>query len=155
MTKEATRRESLRKDGALHPDSKKVKSELFAEDTFFDPEDLAQVKYEMLRCIRTEKFSITKASQKFGLSRPSYYQSKEQFEKHGLMGLIPLKPGPKHAHKLTEDVILFVREQLEIMDRKDWENISRLVYEKFGKRVHPRSIARCIRLEKKTGEMVQ
>jgi len=149
MTK-VTRLENLKKDGGLHPDSEKVKSELFMEGTFFDPEDLAQVKYEMLRSVQTENLSITKASRKFGLSRPSYYQSKEQFKKNGLMGLIPLKPGPKHAHKLSDDVMSFVREQLDISGKRDWGKISQMVYEKFKKRVHPRSIERSIRLEKKT-----
>jgi transposase len=145
-----TRRKNLKKDGALHPNPEKVKSELFWEGTFFNPEDLAQVKYEMLRSVQMEKLSITKASKKFGLSRPSYYQSKKQFEKDGITGLIPLKPGPKHAHKLSDDVMLFVKEQLDLSGGKDWKKISQLVYEKFKKRVHPRSIERSIRLEKKT-----
>lgn len=149
MTK-TTRLENLKKDGALHPDSEKVKSELFMAGTFFDPKDLAQIKYEMLRSVQTENISITKASRKFGLSRPSYYQSKEQFEKNGLMGLIPLKPGPKHAHKLTDDVMSFVKKQLDVSGKRDWEKMSRMIYEKFKKRVHPRSIERSIRLEKKT-----
>jgi len=150
MTKKTMRRESLRMDGALHPDPEKVKCELFTGNAFFDPEDIAQVKYEMLRSVQMEKLSITEASRKFGLSRPSYYQGLEQFEKHGLMGLVPLKSGPKQAHKLTGDVMSFIKEHLDVPGKKDWGKISRQVYEKFGKRVHPRSIERSIRLEKKT-----
>lgn len=155
MTKTTTRRENLRMDGALHPDPEKVKCELFTGNAFFDPEDIAQVKYEMLRSVHLEKLSITEASRKFGLSRPSYYQGLEQFEKHGLMGLVPLKSGPKQAHKLTGDVMSFIKEHLDVPGKRDWKKISQRIYDKFGKRVHPRSIERSIRLEKKTRTAAQ
>ena len=59
----------------------------FATDTFFDPRDLVQVKYEMLRRVQSEGHSVTGAATAFGFSRPSFYQALSAFEEGGLAGL--------------------------------------------------------------------
>ena len=41
--------EALRKEGTLNPRPRAVTNPLFEESDFFDPHDLVQVKYEMLR----------------------------------------------------------------------------------------------------------
>ena len=140
----------LKEDGALHPDPDKVSARLFAENVFFDPRDLVQVKYEMLRCIRQDKYSISEAAQMYGLSRPSFYKARDRFEKEGIAGLLSRKRGPKNAHKLTEEVLSFVTEQLEAQSGKVcWNNLSRMIEKQFSKKVHPRSIERSIKQEKK------
>ena len=59
----------LREQGALnlHP----VADELFVKSEFFDSHDLVQVKYEMLRGVRSDGRSITEAASAFGFSRPA------------------------------------------------------------------------------------
>jgi len=152
IKKDAIKNNLLKDNGVLHPDPDKVKAELFAGNDFFDPHDLIQVKYEMLRCIREEKCSVREAAQMFGLSRPSFYQAQAQFEKEGVAGLLPRKRGPKKAHKLTEDIQSFVKEKLEEKPGKiSWENLSRMVEERFAKKLHPRSIERKMKQRKKRG----
>ena len=46
--------ESLRQQGVLNPHPEKVADPLFHDSEFFDPRDLVQVKYEMLRRVRVE-----------------------------------------------------------------------------------------------------
>jgi hypothetical protein len=48
--------ESLRKYGALNPHPQKVVEKTFSDSVleFFDPRDLVQVKYEMLRSVDKE-----------------------------------------------------------------------------------------------------
>ena len=48
--------ESLKKYGALNPNPQKVVEETFSDSRleFFDPRDLVQVKYEMLRAVEKE-----------------------------------------------------------------------------------------------------
>ena len=46
--------ESLRQQGVLNPHPEKVAEPLFHGSEFFDPRDLVQVKYEMLRRVRVE-----------------------------------------------------------------------------------------------------
>ena len=144
--------ELLKEEGALHPDPDKVSAKLFVENDFFDPRDLVQVKYEMLRCIRHDKCSISEAAKMYGLSRPSFYKARDRFEKEGVSGLLPRKRGPKNAHKLTGDVLRFVTEKLEAQSEEMcWKDLSQMVEERFSKKVHPRSIERSIRQRKRGG----
>ena len=46
--------ESLRQQGVLNPHPQKVADPLFHGSEFFDPRDLVQVKYEMLRRVQVE-----------------------------------------------------------------------------------------------------
>lgn len=150
--KKTAKSKRLKNDGVLHPNPNKVQAELFAGNEFFDPQDLVQVKYEMLRCVREEKCSVRKAAEMFGLSRPSFYQARSQFEKEGVAGFLPRKRGPKEAHKLTEDVRSFVKEKLEEKPGKiSWEILSQVIEERFTKKIHPRSIERSMKQRKKGG----
>ena len=79
---------TLQQQGTLNPRPKAVRDELFLQDEFFDTRDLVQVKYEMLRRVRTEGKSVTDAAANFGFSRPSFYQAQAAFEQNGLAGLV-------------------------------------------------------------------
>ena len=144
------KREALKKNGTLHPNPEKVRAKLFACNEFFDPRDLVQVKYEMLRYFREENCSVSKIAQMFGLSRPSFYQARERFETDGVAGLFPQTRGPKQAHKLTEYVLEFIREKLEKKNGNvSWAKLSQMVQKRFSKKIHPRSIERIIKKERR------
>src|SRR5262252_438404 len=110
MPKKDPKLEALREQGTLNPRPRDVIDPLFATDSFFDPRDLVQVKYEMLRRVQSEGYSVTGATMAFGFSRPSFYQALSAFEEAGLAGLVPHKRGPKQAHKLTNEVLSFIVE---------------------------------------------
>ena len=143
--------ESLKKYGALNPHPEKVAEKMFSDSSleFFDPRDLVQVKYEMLRAVDKEGLSIKQASEAFGFSRPAFYQAQSQFKQEGVTGLIKKRPGPKSAHKLTADVLAFIEEKLEEGKPLRARKLAPLIKEKFGKDVHPRSIERAVRRRKK------
>jgi len=88
-----------------------VRHPLFQNSEFFDPSDLLQVKYEMLRQAHAEKRAVFSTAKEFGFSRPSFYQAEFAFEQDGLPGLLPQKRGPRNGHKLTPEVMKFVTEQ--------------------------------------------
>jgi transposase len=139
---------ALRDHGALntHP----VQDELFAGSEFFDPRDLVQVKYEMLRKVHKEGKSVRGTAEGFGFSRPSFYNSKADFEREGVMGLIPRKRGPKGGHKLTAEVLEFV-EGLTARGERGISALMGRIEEHFGLRVHRRTLERALgRREKKT-----
>jgi hypothetical protein len=48
----------LKRSGALNPRPDSVSDTLFQENPFFDPKDLLQVRYEMLRRHSVERVSI-------------------------------------------------------------------------------------------------
>ena len=91
---------ALLEEGTLNPTPEKVRDPKFRENEFFDPRDVVQVKYEMLRRVSIEKASVTCATEEYGVSRPTYYQSKASFDKRGVAGLVPQKRGPRGPHKL-------------------------------------------------------
>src|ERR1035438_9481085 len=101
---------ALRQQGCLNPHPEQVKDELFQTREFFDPRDLVQVKYEMLRRVETEGLPVNQSAAAFGFSRPSFYQAQAGFQQGGLPALMPQKRGPKRAHKLTAEVLTFIRQ---------------------------------------------
>ena len=123
---------TLQQQGTLNPRPKQVRDELFLQDEFFDPRDLVQVKYEMLRRVQTEGQSVTDASANFGFSRPSFYQALSAFEQDGLAGLVPHKRGPKQAHKLTEEVLTFIGEMRQKEPSVRLPDLVKLIQERFG-----------------------
>jgi transposase len=143
--------ESLKKYGAFNPHPQKVVEETFSDSAleFFDPRDLVQVKYEMLRAVEKEGRSVKHASQAFGLSRPAFYQAQSQFKRGGVTGLVKKRPGPKSAHKLTADILTFIEEKIEEDKPLRARKLAPLIKEKFGKDVHPRSIERAVARRKK------
>lgn len=142
--------ETLREQGALNPHPERVKDSLFEQHDFFDPRDLIQVKYEMLRLVEKEGENVSCAAETFGLSRPTFYEARKAFEKEGLVGLLPRKRGPRGAHKLSEEVMEFVESFIEETDNRKPTELEKEVREKFGIRVHPRSFERALRRRKKT-----
>lgn len=143
------KRQALQQQGTWNPRAQEVADEWFHKDPFFDPRDLLQVKYEMLRRVRDEGQSITKAATSFGFSRPSFYQAQEAFQQQGLAGLVPRKRGPKQAHKLTGEVLAFITAERQKEPPPKLEDLVPLVRKRFGITVHPRSIERSLQRSQK------
>lgn len=144
-----TKSKTLQKQRCLNPRPEKVTNELFQKSDFFDPRDLLQVKYEMLRRVRIDQQPIRQVAFQFGFSRPSVYKALVNFNRTGLLGLVRIKPGPHRAHKLSEPVVKFIEEQ----KREDGsvtlgELVSR-IKRQFGLDVHTRSIQRALKRKKK------
>lgn len=146
-----SKREILRQLGALYSAAENVRDELFVGHEFFDPNDLVQVKYEMLRRVRIDGRSVSRAAHDFGFSRTAFYQALASFEEQGLPGLVPKRPGPKHAHKLSDAVLKFLEEQLLADRRLRSVVLAEMVQQQFGFSVHPRSIERALARHRKKG----
>jgi transposase len=144
MPEKDPKREALRVQGTLNPRPREVTDPLFATDGFFDPRDLVQVKYEMLRRVQSEGHTVTGAATAFGFSRPSFYQALAAFQEGGLAGLVPHKRGPKQAHKLTDEVLAFIVGIRQKQPHVRTAELVRLIRERFGTKVHPRSIERSL-----------
>jgi transposase len=136
------KQQALRQQGTLNLRARDVKHPLFQDSEFFDSRDLVQVKYEMLREVQVENQPVSRSATAFGFSRPSFYQAQEAFAREGLSGLVPRKRGPHGAHKLTPEVMEFVVETLAAEPLLDAAELARRIKERFGLRVHPRSIER-------------
>jgi transposase len=144
-----TKRSLLRQQGTLNPRSNEVQHESFHDGDFFDPEDLLQVKYEMLRQVDVDKHPVSQAAKAFGFSRPSFYQAQAAFQEAGLAGLLPQKRGPRSGHKLTGELMQFVTQLRAAEPDISSPQLARQVAQRFGVSVHPRSIDRQLRRQKK------
>lgn len=128
----------------LNPRPQAVTDEAFGASEFFDARDLVQVKYEMVRRVEADGVSVSAAAVAFGFSRQSYYSAARALAAEGLQGLVPAKPGPRGAHKLTDEVIAFARERLAEDASLRPRQLVDAIAGRFGVTVHPRSIERAL-----------
>lgn len=142
----ARRRQALSAHGATHPHPEAVTDPLFRDSAFFDPDDLVQVKYEMLRSVQKDGRTVVEAAQAFGLSRPAFYVTQGLFQREGLPGLLPRKRGPKRPHKLTNETLAVLAQAVQEAGRMlKGEELAALLAQRFGIEAHPRSVLRRLR----------
>jgi transposase len=140
---------ALRQSHTLHPHPEEVRDRLFTTGSpFFDPRDLVQVKYELLRRVHVEEDSVTHAATLFALSRPTFYAAQAAWERAGLVGLTPEPTGPRHGHKLTEEILELLRPQAATMSSTE---LAAWLREEQHLIVHPRSIERALQRAAKKG----
>ena len=149
--KRDVKNETLRKDRALNPHPENVTDELFGQLEFFDPRDLVQVKYEMLRRVHQEGWSVTQAARTFGFSRNALYRIQAAFQQEGLTGLLRERPGPRRAHKFTNEVMDFIEQALAQESSLTTVKLRQIIQERFGISVHRRSIERSLTRRQKKG----
>ncbi|NNC09540.1 helix-turn-helix domain containing protein [Corallococcus exiguus] len=135
---------ALLEEGTLNFAPEKVRDPKFREGEFFDPRDVVQVKYEMLRRVCVDRASVTEVVEEYGVSRPTYYQAKAGFDDAGLAGLVPKKRGPRGPHKLHGEVLAFLMKQAVPGEPLGARGLATLVRQKFQLDVHPRSIERAL-----------
>src|SRR6266700_5695777 len=143
---------ALRRQHALNPRPQAVGDSAFTSGNgFFDARDLVQVKYEMLRRVREDGEAVSQAAANFGFSRPSFYQAQAVFEAEGLPGLVPQRPGPKRAHKLSEEIVDRLEEALKADPSLSSGQLAQRLEEDHGLRVHRRSVERALNRRLKRG----
>ena len=121
-----------------------VRGPLFSDSGFFDPHDLIQVRYEMVRRVCIEQHSISETSRLFGVSRPTFYKIKDDFDRSGLFGLLPIKRGPRGPHKLTNEVLKFIKESTNDDQNPDPTALVAAISKRFGVTVHRRTVVRAL-----------
>lgn len=135
---------SLSQYGSLNPHPERVQDVLFQNQRFFDPRDLVQVKYEMLRRVLREGQPPGKTAASFGFSRVTFYQVQERFGDAGLPGLLPQPKGPRQGYKLSETVLWFLLNTLESEPALRVTDLSQRVKGQFEVSIHPRTIERAL-----------
>src|SRR5437763_12182943 len=123
----------------LNPRPGQVTDPKFLASDFFDARDAVQVKYEMVRKVQAGGSPVTEAAAAFGYSRPAYYQAAAALQQSGLEGLVPARPGPRGASKLTEEILAWAAEQLAAGPPLRPAQLPDRIRHAFGVRVHPRS----------------
>jgi transposase len=136
--------EELAKSRTLNPHPQAVLDPGFASSEFFDATDLVQVKYEMVRRVQVEGVAVNAAARSFGFSRQSYYTAAAALAVGGLAALVPAKPGPRRAHKLSDQVLDHLEALRAADPRVRTTELAQAVADRFGITVHPRSVERAL-----------
>lgn len=132
----------LENSGTLNPKPNLVKDELFLQNKFFDPHDLLQIKYEMLRHVKIDHWNITKATTTFGMSRPAFYKLENDF-KLGMSGLLPKKRGPQHPSKLASEVVKFITQKKQ-KEHMPWSELQLAIKKQFKLSLHIRTMQKML-----------
>ena len=140
---------ALEESGTANPHPDSVQDPAFIGSDFFDPRDLVQVRYEMLRRVRTEGQPVAAAAARFGVSRPTFYKAQTDFNRRGLTGLLPAKRGPRGPHKITDKVMKFVEEALAKEEGLAAGVVAERIRSRFGVTVHQRTVERALARSKK------
>jgi transposase len=152
-TRSSNKSDYLHQYASLNHHPEWVHAPLFLTHPFFDPRDLVQVKYEMLRQVNREKLSVTTATTLFGFSRVTFYQADHRFAVEGLTGLLPHPKGPRRAYKFSETVLQRLLQILQDEPTLLVEDLQQRLEQDMGLCVHPRSIERALtRARKKVSQ---
>jgi len=107
------KKDILIKNGTYNKNHGKVMKWKFREGGFYDPMDIVQVRYEMIKDAGGSGRTIKQVTDEYGYSRASYYHIKDNFDNGGMIALVPEKTGPKSARKLTDDLKEYITKYVE------------------------------------------
>ncbi len=147
----STKHQALKAAGTFNPRADQVAHTLFQQSDFFDPHDLVQLKYETLRALQADDYSIARAASEFGFSRPTIYLAQSQFQQQGLEGLLPRKRGPKQPHKLKPTVLAHLRELARSQPDSGPKELARALRQRFRVKLHPRTVEKALHAKAKKG----
>lgn len=100
--------EFLEKEGLLNKQPKRISPLMFTDNDFFDPFDLPQVRYEMLRSSRIEKKTVAQACKIFGFSREYFYKLERNFMARGLVALLGSPKGRRPLIAINQEIVNFI-----------------------------------------------
>jgi len=100
--------EFLKNEGLLNPKPQAISSPEFHGQEFFDPLDLPQVRYEMLRAARVGIRSVAEVCRQFGFSREYFYQLERAFNRRGYAALVSTRTGRRPILTLNQEMIAFI-----------------------------------------------
>lgn len=147
--REDAKAQALQECGALNPHADAVSDSLFRANPFFDPRDLVQVRYEMVRRHKVDGLPINAVAAAFGVTRPTFYKAQSALEAQGLSGLLPNPRGPKEGHKLSAKVVAFVEEMRDADPELTLRQCLEAIERRFGVKAHRRSLERALSRKKK------
>lgn len=125
--------EALQECGTANPHADSVRDPAFVFSDFLDRRDLVQVRYEMLRRVGVGGQSVAEVAACFGVSRQTFYKLQDDFNRHGITGLLPGKRGPRRPRrKVTDEVMHFIEETAAVQGRLGTAAVAERVHRRFG-----------------------
>jgi transposase len=103
-----TKKKFLQQEGLLNAKPERISHPLFETLGFFDPFDLPQVRYEMIRAGRVENISVADACKLFGFSREYFYKLERAFMARGYVALLGSTMGRRPIIALNQEIVNFI-----------------------------------------------
>ena len=125
----------LRKSKTLNPKPEAVSDPLFEGSPFFDPRDLLQVRYEMIRAHK-KGTTMEEVAANYGVSVPTCVRAKRAFREGGLQALIPERRGPRGPRKITPEVLQFAQDYRATHSDVSIRKLADITGEHFGMSIH-------------------
>jgi len=144
VSSQKSKRSALQQARAWNPDPEHVKADLFVTHPFFDPEDKAQVKYEMLRHREVDGTPLEVSCREFGFTRESYRHLLERFRSEGMGGLFERKRGRRNPLKANDQVRRWLRQEHARDPSLGADELARLCHEQSGVRISRRTVYRVL-----------
>ena len=160
MSSRDAKRRALKQARAFNSRPEQLEAELFHTHPFFDPEDKAQVKYEMLRRRELDEAPVVETCREFGFTRESYRHLVERFRSEGMGALFEKKRGRQKPLKVNETVRASIQEQHQKHPELNANELAERLEQQTGIRLSRRTIYRVLadteeqkkkRRRKKTG----
>ncbi len=160
MSSRDAKRQALKQARAFNSRPEQLEAELFHTHPFFDPEDKAQVKYEMLRRREVDEAPVVETCREFGFTRESYRHLVERFRSEGMGALFEKKRGRQKPLKVNETVRASLLEQHQKHPGLNADELAVRLEQQTGIRLSRRTIYRVLadteeqkkkRRRKKTG----
>ena len=148
-----SKREILQANGTYNKNYEKIKNHKFITGSFYDPMDIVQVKYEMLKDAEEGNRGIAQVADEFGFSRASFYNTKDEFNEQGLSAFVPEKPGPRRPYKLTDSYKDYVDRYISENPKASSNEIARSLKKDKGIDISKRTVER-YRRKKNTPELI-
>jgi hypothetical protein len=127
---------NLRPERVIHP--------LFQKTEFFDPLDLPQVRYELLRSARSEELSIAGACRQFGFSREYFYQLDRTFMERGFVSILGSPMGRRPIIALNQEIVNFIIQRKIQNSNLSGEDLRHEVHKNYNVECSRRSIERIV-----------
>ncbi len=146
------KRDFLTAEGLLNKRADRVAGSLFLNCGFFDPEDLPQVKYELLRAGRVDNMSVSEACRQFGFSREYFYRLERAFMERGYVSMIGSPMGRRPIIALNHEIVGFIVQRKMQQATISGESLRKEIQRRYGVKCSRRTVERIVRglgLEKK------
>ena len=150
MNEREQKRRILKEARALNDHPERVRAPLFKAHPFFDPEDKAQLKYEMMRAREVEGTSLTEACRLHGFTRESYRHILARFRAEGIAGLFERKRGRRGPLKATDRVREFIRAERRRHAELSAEDLIERCREQLGVTLSRRTVFRILAVEEES-----
>ena len=139
----AKKTDYLRKTRTLNPHPEAVSDPRFDHHPFFDPKDLLQVRYEMVRAHKKDT-TLKEVASRFGMSVPTCVRLKRLFRQGGLQALIPGQRGAKGPRKVTPEVLEFIQQYQIEYGEVSVRKLAEVVSKHFKVTIHFSSLHRAL-----------